>query len=65
MQSANNEGNVLQKIGTVEWRAKMSVKNYLGFGTLTQPIQTYTDKNKKYYGELNSKGKAHGRGIRI
>jgi hypothetical protein len=65
MQSVNNEGNVLQKIGTVEWRAKMSAKNYLGFGRLQSPIKTYTDSDYKYYGEVNANGKLHGRGTRI
>ena len=49
---------------TVEKRAKISVKDHLGKGALT-PLQTYTDSDKKYYGELHPNGRLHGRGINI
>ncbi len=51
-------------IPTIEKRAKISVKDYLGKGALT-PLQTKTDSNHKYYGEQNTDGKEHGGGIEI
>ncbi len=52
-------------IATLEQRAKINVKDYLGFGALQTPLQTKTFSNGKYYGELNADGKWQGRGIRI
>jgi hypothetical protein len=44
-------------IATVEERTKISVKDYLGFGALTLPLQTKTYSKYKYYGEVNESGK--------
>ncbi len=52
-------------IPTIEKRAKISVSDHLGKQPLTSPLQTKTDSNYKYYGELNADGKEHGRGIFI
>ncbi len=52
-------------MATVEKRTKISVKDYLGFGALTLPLQTKTKLYIEYYGELNKSGYEHGRGIKI
>ncbi len=52
-------------IPTIEKRAKISVNEYLGKQPLTSPLQTHTDSDYKYYGQLNADGKEHGRGIKI
>ncbi len=57
--------DVLKKFDIVEKRAKISLNNYLGKQPLTSPLQTETDSFSKYYGEVNEKGSAHGRGIDI
>ncbi len=56
---------IREKIATVEQRAKIYVKDYLGFGPLNKPIQTKTYPDYKYYGEFNADGEEHGRGIQI
>ncbi len=57
--------DVLEKFDIVEKRAKISVKDHLGKQPLTSPLQTKPYSASKYYGELNSYGKEHGRGIDI
>jgi hypothetical protein len=52
-------------IPTIEKRAKISLNDYLGKQPLTSPLQTETNSVYNYYGELNAKGLAHGRGIHI
>ncbi len=41
------------------------MNDYLGKAPLQTSIKTRTDSNSKFYGELNSVGKEHGRGIFI
>jgi hypothetical protein len=54
-----------EKIATLEKRANIKVKDYLGGGALHTPLQTKTYSHYKYYGEVNSDGEEHGRGIEI
>jgi hypothetical protein len=49
-------------IPTIEKRAKISLKDFLGKGAL-KPLKTKTFPASKYYGELNEYGNEHGRGI--
>ncbi len=56
---------VREGIATIEKRANIKVKDYLGGGALHTPLQTITYSISKYYGELNADGEAHGRGILI
>ncbi len=55
-QKVPNLKQVKERIATVEKRAKISAKDYLGFGVLHTPLKTETFSNGKYYGELNADG---------
>ncbi len=44
-------------IATVEKRANIKVKDYLGAGALHTPLRSKTGSYKKYYGEINKSGK--------
>ncbi len=54
-------------IATVEARANIRVSEFLGFDYLYTPIQSVTssDQRYKYCGEINAKGRPHGRCICI
>ncbi len=56
---------VKEFIATVEKRAKISVNDHLGKQPLTSPLQTKTNSNFKYYGEVNADGEEHGKCISI
>ena len=56
---------VKEWIATVEQRAKINVKDYLGFGAIDTPIKTCTQKSGMYCGEFNADRIYHGRGIEI
>ena len=50
----------------VEKRAKISVREYVGFGVVDPATLVYLEKNYGYYvGETTSENKLHGRGIVI
>jgi hypothetical protein len=50
---------------TIEKRARISGKKYLG-NDIPTPLQTKTnEKGYKYIGELNPNGEEHGRGIAL
>lgn len=56
---------IKELIPTIESRAKIRVWDYLGKGALYTPLNTITYTDGKYFGEVNSNGEAHGRGIII
>jgi hypothetical protein len=64
-QKIRDVARIKELLPTVEKRAKISVNDHLGKGTLLTPIQTITDSDYKYYGEVNADGEEHGRGIQI
>ena len=65
VQKIPEVARIKEFIPKVEKRAKISVNDHLGKGDLTSPLQTKSETWRKYYGEVNSDGEEHGRGIRI
>ncbi len=56
---------IKEHIATVQKRANIRVKDYLGFGALHTPLKTKTNADYHYHGEINENGYEHGRGIEI
>jgi len=50
---------------TLRKRHGVSARDHLGFGVTDKQVGTYEYTNGKWFGELNSGGKSHGKGVTI